>query len=346
MLFFLSYIIITLKERDCQMKKNSLLYKCITLVLMFGLAASVFTGCGGNGLEDGVADVTPMEYAEIADEAVALADAPAAEVTEYKTEASGIKVKEALKGVIDYSNTADGYVMVKYLKKTNKAIKAQVKGPKNTYTYNVTAEKWETFPLTDGDGTYQVVLLENVTSNKYAIVVNTSFKAELKDEFGPFLRSNQYVNYADAPETVKKAAALTKKVKNPLKKVEKVYNYVVKNYTYDKQKAKNVKSGYVPDLDKVLKEKKGICFDYASSMAGMLRSQGVPCKLVIGYAGEAYHAWISVYVEGEGWVEGVVYFNGTSWERMDPTFASSSKESKAIMKYIGDGKNYSAKYFY
>jgi transglutaminase-like putative cysteine protease len=81
-------------------------------------------------------------------------------------------------------------------------------------------------------------------------------------------------------------------------------------------------------------------------MAGMLRSQGVPCKLVIGYAGEAYHAWISVYVEGEGWVEGVVYFNGTSWERMDPTFASSSKESKAIMKYIGNGKNYSAKYFY
>ena len=145
---------------------------------------------------------------------------------------------------------------------------------------------------------------------------------------------------------MKKAAALTKKVKNPLKKVEKVYNYVVKNYTYDKQKAKTVKSGYVPNLDKVLKAKKGICFDYASTMAGMLRSQGVPCKLVIGYAGEAYHAWISVYVEGEGWVEGVIYFNGTSWERMDPTFASSSKESKAIMKYIGNGKNYTAKYFY
>ena len=346
MLFFLPYIIITLKERDCQMKKNSLLYKCITLALMFGLAASVFTGCGGNGLEDGVADVTPMEYAEIADEAVALADAPAAEVTEYKTEASGIKVKEALKGVIDYSNTADGYVMVKYLKKTDKAIKAQVKGPKNTYTYNVTAEKWETFPLTDGDGTYQVVLLENVTSNKYAIVVNTSFKAELKDEFGPFLRSNQYVNYADAPETVKKAAALTKKVKNPLKKVEKVYNYVVKNYTYDKQKAKNVKSGYVPDLDKVLKEKKGICFDYASLMTAMLRSQGIPCKMVFGHTGGAYHAWISVWTEDTGWVDGVIFFDGVAWQRLDPTFASYDNQSDAIMKYIGNGKNYKDKYFY
>ena len=330
-------------------------------MLVLGLGASMLTGCGGNDLEEGVADVTPMEYAEIADEAVAMAEAPAAEVSaakapetkapeakaaKYMPEASGVLVKETSKGIIDYSNTGDGYVMVKYLVKTDKKIKAQVKGPTTTYTYNVTPKKWETFPLSDGNGTYQVMLLENAYSNKYAVVGSVSCKVKMEDEFAPFLRSNQYVNYADAPETVKKAAALTKKVKNPLKKVEKVYNYVVKNYTYDKQKAKTVKSGYVPNLDKVLKAKKGICFDYASTMAGMLRSQGVPCKLVIGYAGEAYHAWISVYVEGEGWVEGVIYFNGTSWERMDPTFASSSKESKAIMKYIGNGKNYTAKYFY
>ena len=79
---------------------------------------------------------------------------------------------------------------------------------------------------------------------------------------------------------------------------------------------------------------------------GMLRSQGIPCKLVVGYAGTAYHAWISVWSEETGWVDGVIYFNGTSWHRMDPTFASSGKGSKAIMAYIGDGKNYSAKYFY
>ena len=318
----------------------------MTLMLVLGLSVCALTGCGETGLEEGVADITEMESLELEEEAVALANAPAADASEYKAEASGKLVKETAKGIIDYSNTEDGYVMVKYLKKTDKKIKAQVKGPTTTYTYNVTPKKWETFPLSDGNGTYQVLLLENAYSNKYAVVGSVSCKVEMEDEFAPFLRSNQYVNYADAPETVKKAAALTKKVKNPLKKVEKVYNYVVKNYTYDKQKAKTVKSGYVPDLDMVLKAKKGICFDYASTMAGMLRSQGVPCKLVIGYAGEAYHAWISVYVEGEGWVEGVIYFNGTSWERMDPTFASSSKESKAIMKYIGNGKNYTAKYFY
>ena len=71
--------------------------------------------------------------------------------------------------------------------------------------------------------------------------------------------------------------------------MEIIYNYVVNNFTYDKQQAATVKSGYLPVLDNVLAAKKGICFDYAGLMTGMLRSLGVPCKLVVGYAGTAYH---------------------------------------------------------
>ena len=107
-----------------------------------------------------------------------------------------------------------------------------------------------------------------------------------------------------------------------------------------------MRCGYLPVLDTVLAEKKGICFDYAALMAGMLRSQGIPCKLVVGYAGTAYHAWISVWTEASGWVEGAIYFDGTTWQRMDPTFASSGKGSESIMKYIGDGSNYTVKYLY
>jgi len=99
-------------------------------------------------------------------------------------------------------------------------------------------------------------------------------------------------------------------------------------------------------LDSVLAEKKGICFDYASLMTGMLRSQGIPCKLVVGYAGKAYHAWISVWTAETGWIEGTIYFDGSTWHRMDPTFASSGSSSKSIMQYIGDGSNYTEKYLY
>ena len=96
----------------------------------------------------------------------------------------------------------------------------------------------------------------------------------------------------------------------------------------------------------MLSAKKGICFDYAALMAGMLRSQNVPCKLVVGYAGTAYHAWINVWTEESGWIDGAIFFDGSSWQRMDPTFASSAGRSDWIMKYIGDGENYTAKYLY
>ena len=121
---------------------------------------------------------------------------------------------------------------------------------------------------------------------------------------------------------------------------------MVRNLTNYKQKAKNVQSGYLPNVDKVLAEKKGICFDYAALMTAMLRSQGIPTKLVVGYTGDVYHAWINTFIPEKGWVEGIIFFDGTTWKLMDPTFASSANQSKQIMEYIGNGSNYSAKYVY
>ena len=292
-------------------------------VLALALAAMMLSGCAQNTAGDAVQAMAAASAADqsgdasssevtLEDEMVALAAGPGAIDPSLTTSAPGTLAKKNDKAVVDYSNTKDGYVMVQYTAQTDKRLKAQVKGPTTTYTYNLTAGSWATFPLSDGNGSYP----------------------------------NQYVNYAKAPNTVAKAAELTKGVTDPLKKVELVYNYVVQNITYDKQLAANVKSGYLPVLDTVLSKKTGICFDYAALMTGMLRSQGVPCKLVVGYAGTAYHAWISVWTKENGWVDGAIYFDGSTWQRMDPTFASSGKQSASIMAYIGDGSHYSAKYFY
>ena len=279
---------------------------------------------------------------------VYLEDAPVPMVSPeiLKPEASGTAVEKNDKAEIDYSNITDGYVMARFTAATDKRLKVQVAGPTTTYNYDLPAGSWVTYPLSDGNGSYKVMVLENTTGSKYAVVVSVTFQVTLKDEFAPFLRPNQYVDYEKAPNTVAKAAELTQGVDDPLAKVEKVYSFVVKTLTYDKEKAQTVKSGYLPVLDTVLAEKKGICFDYAALMAGMLRSQGVPCKLVVGYAGTAYHAWISVWTKENGWVDGAIYFDGSTWQRMDPTFASSGKQSASIMAYIGDGSHYSAKYFY
>ena len=260
--------------------------------------------------------------------------------------ASGTKVKSNAEATIDYSNTEDGYVMVQYTGATDKRLKVQIKGPKTTYTYNLTPGQWAAFPLSDENGNYKITIYKNVTGTKYASALSLSISVTMEDEFSPFIRSNQYVNFDAAPNTVAKAASVAGNMSDPLKKVEAVYNFVVRGMTYDTQLAATVTSGYLPDLDSVLSKMSGICFDYAALMTGMLRSQGVPTKLVVGYAGDVYHAWIHVWSESTGWVDGIIYFDGMNWKRMDPTFASSGGANSDIMDYIGDGSNYSAKYFY
>ena len=218
-------------------------------------------------------------------------------------------------------------------------------GVKYTYDLNSSGD-YEVFPLSDGSGKYSVGVYQNVSGTKYATLYTVSMDVALKDEYAPFLLPNQYVNYNSQSKVVAKAAELTAGKATVLQKIDAVYSYVIKNITYDKEKAQTVQSGYLPDVDAILASGKGICFDYAAVMTAMLRSQGIPTKLVIGYAGTAYHAWINTWSEESGWIEGVIFFDGTTWKLMDPTFASSGNSSDAIMKYIGDGTNYSAKYLY
>ena len=278
-------------------------------------------------------------------EAIALSGSPAASIV-LKPEHPGTKVIENDVAIVDYSNAEQGYVMVCYTGSTEKRLKFRLKGPHTTYTYNLPVGKWETFPLSDGNGTYKTLVYRNTSGNKYTTALSDSITVELEDEFAPFLRPNQYVNYTNATNTISKAAELTAGKTDTLEKVACIYDYVVQTMSYDREKAATVKSGYLPVLDEILEAKKGICFDYASLMAGMLRSQGVPCKMVVGYAGSAYHAWISVWTEEYGWIDGVIFFDGTAWQRLDPTFASSGNQSEEIMQYIGNGKNYKEKYFY
>ena len=291
-------------------------------------------------------DAAPMEEVMV-EEVQAVVQNPAPAVSVVLTpEASGTRTEQNGEATIDYSHMEEGYVMVQYTAATQNRLKVQVKGPTTTYTYNLPQGAWTVFPLSDGNGSYQVVVYKNVVDTKYAMVLSASVAVTLYDEFAPFLRPNQYVNFSAESGVVTKGAELTAGIEDPLKKVEKVYDFVVTSLTYDKEKAASVTSGYLPVLDQVLKEKKGICFDYAALMTAMLRSQGVPCKLVVGYAGQTYHAWINVWTEKSGWVDGAIFFDGSVWKRMDPTFASSGAQSAEIMDYIGKDTNYTVKYLY
>ena len=43
----------------------------------------------------------------------------------------------------------------------------------------------------------------------------------------------------------------------------------------------------------------GVCQDLSAIMVCMLRTQGIPARLMIGYADKQYHAWVVADVGGE-----------------------------------------------
>ena len=142
-----------------------------------------------------------------------------------------------------------------------------------------------------------------------------------------------------------KGAELSANALDELDAVGRIYSFIAENIKYDYDKANSVKSGYAPNVDDTLTQKKGICFDYAALMATMLRTQGIPTRLEVGYAGTAYHAWISTHISEIGWVNGIIQFDGQNWTLMDPTMAAAKGE-KNVVDYIGDGSNYQTKYIY
>jgi len=262
--------------------------------------------------------------------------------------ASNSKVDKNEKVLVDFSNTSDGYVMVQWLKTTGKQLRVQIIGPSDiTYTYTLKPDTtFEVYPLSDGNGSYTVMALEQTEGTRYAVALTAKFTVAMADEFEPFLRPNQYVNYNQDSQVVVKAAELVVNQRELTDKISAVYNYLVNNFSYDKHLAQTVQSGYLPDVDAVLARRMGICFDYAAVMAAMLRSQSIPTKLVVGFAGETYHAWINVYSEETGWINKVIYFDGDTWVLMDPTFDSTMKNTSALQDYIGDGSSYLQKYQY
>lgn len=243
--------------------------------------------------------------------------------------------------VIDASHLSDGYVMIKYTG-SNPKIKVRIK--KNVeYTYNLNSTGlYETFPLTEGNGSYTISIYENTSGNSYALATSQTVSVSLSSPTVPFLYPNQFCNYNSSSAVVALSDTVTSGITDPLKKVEAIYNYAVNNVSYDYDKAASVQSGYLPVIDATIAQKKGICFDYAALMTSMLRLQDIPTKLVIGYAGSTYHAWVSVFIQGQGWIDNLIYFNGTDWQYVDPTFASTSKKDQTAMSQV----TYDAKFSY
>jgi len=263
-------------------------------------------------------------------------------------QALGSVVFEDERIAIDASGANDGYIMVMYRGEHNK-VKLQISPPDENaspYTYLLSDYgNYSVYPLTGGSGTYTITINEQVEGDMYAVIFSQDIDVTIEDDFLPFLYPNVYVDFTSQSEAVQLGSSLAKGCYSNLEVIAGIYEYVITNITYDTEKASTVEYGYVPNINDTITTKKGICFDYAALMSAMLRSQQIPTKLEVGFAGEVYHAWISCYVDEIGWVNNIIEFDGKTWTFMDPTFAANSDNAKSAT-FIGDGVNYQVKFSY
>ena len=245
--------------------------------------------------------------------------------------------------LIDTSSVAEGYVAASAT--SSSRLKLQVSSGGNSANYDLPQSGTPIVaPLTFGDGSYEFRVMQNTSGNSYVELYRTTANVQLESEFAPFLRPNLFCNYNADSACVAKARELVANAQNQGEAVEAICTYVVSSISYDEAKAQQLKeaSGYVPDPDATLSSQTGICFDYASLGAAMLRSQGIPTKIVTGYVSpnDIYHAWIMVYIDGT-WKSAQFSVEKDTWSRVDLTFASGGGSSN-----VGDGKSYSDRYTY
>ena len=216
-------------------------------------------------------------------------------------EASGAKVQKDGKLLVDSSNSADGYIMVRTAQ-DKKRLKLRISTGGSALNYDINNEgEFEVYPLQFGRVNYTVTLYRNVEGKKYKEVGQVTVSPKgMEDELRCFLFPNQYVNYTADTECVKVAGDLCKDMTEQSEIYKAVCNYVVSNFSYDFIKSVTVKPGMLPDIDECWEKKMGICQDLSALTCAMLRSQGVPARLMIGTLGSGTpHAWVLAVVDGE-----------------------------------------------
>ena len=223
--------------------------------------------------------------------------------------------------VVDVGHADQGYIYVRH-KASKKRLKLRISSGSQTYTYDLNSNgEFELFPLQMGSGKYKVRVFEQVKGSQYSGVSSVSFSAAIGDENLPYLYPSQYVSYEADSQAVTQALAICNDLDSAQDKMDAVVRFVSGKFMYDYMGALLVQDAgtYLPDIDKTLETRKGICFDFAALVCCMLRAQGIPTKLVIGYADHAYHAWNQVYIDDQ-WqlVDTTAMITGTIVRRYTP----------------------------
>ncbi|MGC1367249.1 MAG: DUF3488 and transglutaminase-like domain-containing protein [Candidatus Acidiferrum sp.] len=130
------------------------------------------------------------------------------------------------------------------------------------------------------------------------------------------------------------AAQITERAKNPFDKTIAVENYLRSHFAYTLNLTG--KPGDDPLAHFLFQTRAGHCEYFASAMAIMLRTRGIPTREVNGFLPGEYNDLAGDYIvrasDAHSWVE--VYFPGTGWMTFDPT-PPGIEEAGGIFSRLG-----------
>lgn len=198
---------------------------------------------------------------------------------------------------------------------SNMRVMVEKDGQKYYYSLNNPREE---IPAQLGSGSYLVKILQNTSGNAYKVVEKSSVNLSVNN-MDVYLSSSQPVYWENQDKLIQLANKLTEGLNTDKEKVDAAYKYVISNIKYDYNKINTISTDYVPNIESTIDSKTGICYDYSALFAGILRSQGIPTKLVKGYkAGlNVYHAWNEVYLDGK-------------WITVDTTFDAALGDTQMV----------------
>ena len=201
---------------------------------------------------------------------------------------------------IDASNSTEGYVMARILTPTGNRMKMQVTFSSGAQLlYDIDSEGGEEIiPLQLGSGAYSFSLFENVDGTKYAAGGRVDLSVEQTREDAAFLVPNQYVNYTSQSPSVAQSDTFAG-AGSQTEIFNQVCDFMTGEFAYDFVRAQTISPGELPEVDECFTSRMGICQDLSAVMISMLRVQGIPSRLIIGYVDGYYHAWTQSLVDGE-----------------------------------------------
>lgn len=224
---------------------------------------------------------------------------------------------------IDTSNADNGTIKAHAI--SDKKSKLVVRNGRNDYVYLLPSDGSEmVVPLNLGDGTYEIEVCEHQHDTKYE--VQKKVKINVSDlGLKPYLSSNRLCDFTPESGLVQHADYLCQNLTTDSDKLNAIVSWVVENIDYDTDKA-NELSGehdYYPSARETYNAKSGICYDYASLTAAMLRSQNIPTKIMTGTHTPTgvYHSWNEVLIDGE-------------WIAIDTTIAAHNGSNPVVDKSL------------